>query len=197
MTSLCSAVGLVLIASALPIMAQERLAPESGPIHQFLRHEAARLTAESARPVPRSGQERPLPPSASPAAPLRNASWTRVRALVSGTEVQVKVHGSTSEREFVRASDDVLTVKSSLGTYGIARDDVQEITRPSHRIRTAALIGAGVGALVGALSLSGCSSSESVCGFQAPWSAMFAGIGAGSGAGIGALIGDEVIYRAP
>lgn len=185
-----SALSLTLIASlvgsALPVAAEDRMESKAGPIARAVTREAVRLGVDA--------QNEPA-----------DSDWTRVRALVPGTEVIVTTKNARlGKRYTVRADESAFVVKvpdrGQMET--LARPDIVEISVPPvsrHPARTGVLIGAAIGAVVNRLG--GCWNDEGGC-TAGTW-IFFVGIGAGMGAGIGALIGVSsdhmpyVIYRAP
>lgn len=149
-------------------------------------------------------------PVAAQEAPADDFAWTRVRTIESGTDVMVTVKGAAPvTRSFVAADAVELTALDTArhGVERIARERVAEIavsTRAvSKGVKTGALIGAALGALVALRTTTG------QCGYDcvdSGWgvavgfgiTAAYAGIGSGIGAAIGAGTQTRhVIYSAP
>ena len=172
-----------LVASALPVTAQER-----GPLARAVTRESVRLAAVQSGGTP------------------ADSNWSHVRGLAPGTDVVVTVRGSKFARcTFVQADESALIVRTGRWqvVQTIARGDVQEIRKGlSEKRRALGLLGglggtiggAFVGAYVGGM-VGGCDSENLRC------------MGAGMMAGVvgGAVLGyravtrtkGDLIYRAP
>jgi hypothetical protein len=86
---------LALMASALPVTAQEGIDTTAGPIGRAIRRETARLAAE---PV--------LVDASQQAGEATNAEWSRVRRLEPGTEIMVTANGSQPSERYVLSTDE-------------------------------------------------------------------------------------------
>jgi hypothetical protein len=99
-----------LVTSTLPLEAQDRLEPTTGPIVRGIAREAARLTEYQ--------------PTSS-----ADAEWSRVRTLASGSEIIVTtVKGAQPvKRRVVRVDESTLTLSNGNVVEQVARNDVAEI----------------------------------------------------------------------
>jgi hypothetical protein len=86
---------LALMASALPVTAQEGIDTTAAPIGRAIWRETARLAAE---PV--------LVDASQQAGEATNAEWSRVRRLEPGTEIMVTANGSPPSERYVLSTDE-------------------------------------------------------------------------------------------
>ena len=130
-------------ASALPVVAQDRMEATHSAIARAISSEAARL-ARAGEPVGVVGQ------GATPG----DSNWARVGKLAPGTEVIMTIKGSQpAKRYVVRADDSELTVTASkLGqNVRIARNDVAQIKTVTTRGWPGALLGGAGGVALGVI----------------------------------------------
>jgi hypothetical protein len=99
-----------LVTSTLPLEAQDRIEPTTGPIARGIAREAARLTVDQA-------------------ASSADAEWSRVRKLASGSEIIVTtVKGAQPvKRRVVRVDESTLTLSNGNVVEQVARNDLAEI----------------------------------------------------------------------
>jgi hypothetical protein len=131
--------------------------------------------------------------------PVSNVAdlWTRLR---SGDTVYVtEATGQETTGVFAKASDAFVTVMVDGALRDIPSADIREIAKRGDRLWNGFLIGAGVGATIGAVAFSSCDDIyEGECDHPA---AAAVGLGLFYG-GVGALIdhfvkGRTVVYRVP
>ncbi len=104
-----------LVTSTLPLEAQDRMQSTAGPIARGIAREAARLTVDQT-------------------ASSDDAEWSRVRKLVSGSEIIVTIERAQPvERRIgrvmrvVRVDESSLTLSNGQVVERVARNDVAEI----------------------------------------------------------------------
>jgi hypothetical protein len=98
-----------LVTSTLPLEAQDRMEPTTGPIARGIAREAARLTGDQA-------------------VSSADAEWSRVRKLTPGTEIIVTIGGARPvPRHVVGVDDSSLTLSNGRVVEHVARNDVAEI----------------------------------------------------------------------
>lgn len=130
------------------------------------------------------------------------SNWGNLRALQSGTKIQVLDRNHPKhEGVFSSFNDQGITIHENATDQIIARADVLRVTVHGHRLRHTLIglaIGVGGGAAIGAGG-GGCSSSADCIGLTR---GQTAGLGAALGGAIGAVIGALLparvtVYRAP
>ena len=98
-----------LVTSTLPLEAQDRMQSMAGPIARGIAREATRLTVDQS-------------------ASSTDVEWSRVRKLVSGSEIIVTIAGAQPvERRVVRVDESSLTLSNGQVVERVARNDVAEI----------------------------------------------------------------------
>jgi hypothetical protein len=140
-----------------------------------------------------------------PATPAPSVGWTRVRALATGSSLEVKLRHGSRKCAFRAADSDTLTCHQG-SDVTLDRVDIRSI-KVHHRGRSAlvgALVGGGAGAIAGYAvgGGSGCQSTQTFCFniVDGKTIAPLGGVGIGA---IGAIIGvlsdftSSTIYKAP
>ena len=124
-----------LVTSTLPLEAQDRMEPTTGPIVRGIAREAARLTVDQR-------------------ASSADAEWSRVRKLASGSEIIVTTVKAAQpvKRRVVRVDESTLTLSNGNVVERVARNDVAEIEMVEKREGVWGHLGPLGGHFVGALS---------------------------------------------
>lgn len=125
------------------------------------------------------------------------ADWRNLETLSSGQTIEVvKAGGESLKGNFVRFTDESLTVSTRKGEFNLAKVDVARVRRHGHRSRNT-WIGAGIGAAAGAGIGAGIGEglSNTSGGDFANLKPAVAGATAVAGAAVGAVIGSMLSAR--
>ena len=130
------------------------------------------------------------------------ASWQNLASIEAGRKIEVATANGTVIGEFVRASDEAITVRDKKGEHAIPQADVARVSlaKRTRGIWIGAIAG-GAGGLVAGAALAERLGNESGGDFARVKPAIVAGCAAAAaliGAGIGSLVRrGPTVYRKP
>jgi hypothetical protein len=130
-------------------------------------------------------------------------SWQDVKALTAGTPVRISAGSHTTSGQLQQVTDDSIVIESAKAQQSFRRQDVMRVSvkKAPHRGRNALIglgAGAGIGAVVGAVSHKDCNGFCIFYTTRGQDAAIVAGVFGAVGAAVGALIptgGWRDIYR--
>jgi hypothetical protein len=133
-------------------------------------------------------------------AQARSDDWKNLEELKVGERIQVVKQNKTSHTgTFVALSEESVTLRTPQGDVGFRAEEVLRVSRlgPARRGR-AALIGAAIGGVAGAVGLAAVDDNRSPTGFGGPAinRGQRAAIGGVVGGGLGAAVGAAVAHPA-